>query len=111
MTPVQTTALTFNLGSFEQIPMGEGREFAVAGERVAVFRARGGELYACDAVCPHQGGRIADGIAGGGYVVCPLHAYKFNLSDGRQVADACQPLRTFRVWQSSDGSLMLQLAG
>ncbi len=106
-----TEARTWNLGSVEQIPIGEGREFAVAGERVAVFRARGGELYACDAVCPHQGGRLADGIVGGGHVVCPLHAYKFNLSDGRQAADACEPLRTFRVWQTGDGSLMLLLEG
>jgi nitrite reductase (NADH) small subunit len=97
------------LGPLGQIPVGEGREFTVGGERVAVFRGRDGRLYACEGVCPHQGGRISDGILGGGQVVCPLHSYKFDLADGRQVGAACEPLRTFPVWLDDGDSLMLQL--
>ncbi len=57
----------------EQIPLGEGRAFAVGGEQVAVFRLRGGGLRAVSAVCPHAGGPIADGQIDAEIVVCPLH--------------------------------------
>ena len=44
------------LGPLEQVPVGEGRAFGVAGEQVAVFRLRDGSLRAVSAVCPHKGG-------------------------------------------------------
>lgn len=37
--------------------------------------------------CPHAGGILADGhIDALGNVVCPLHRYKFSLSNGRNVS-------------------------
>ncbi len=53
----------YRLGPVAQIPLGEGRAFAVATAMVAVFRLRDGGLRAVSAVCPHAGGPIADGLA------------------------------------------------
>ena len=64
------------------IPEGEGRTFVVGGERVAVFRMRGGQVFAVQGECPHRGGPLADGLTGGSTVVCPLHAWKVNLASG-----------------------------
>lgn len=69
--------------SADQIPLGQGRCVLLGGRKVAVFRLRSGQVYAVDAVCPHRGGPLSDGLADSGAVVCPLHGYKFSLSDGR----------------------------
>ena len=50
------------LGSVDDIPYGEGRAYAVEGRQIAVFRLRDGSLRAVDAVCPHRGGPLADGL-------------------------------------------------
>jgi nitrite reductase/ring-hydroxylating ferredoxin subunit len=35
-----------------------------------------------DPVCPHRGGPLAEGLTGGTMVVCPLHAWTFDLVTG-----------------------------
>jgi hypothetical protein len=61
-----------NLGPIDRIPLGEGREFEVEGELIAVFRARDGGVFGAQARCPHRAGHLADGVVGGGLVVCPM---------------------------------------
>jgi nitrite reductase (NADH) small subunit len=75
-------AQEINLGPASAIPAGEGREFVVEGIRIAVFRPRSGGIYATQAECPHRRGPLADGLVGGTTVVCPLHAWKFDLTNG-----------------------------
>jgi nitrite reductase (NADH) small subunit len=72
------------VGSVEEIPVGEGRTFAVDGSQIAVFRLRDGTLRAIDAVCPHRGGPLADGLADDRVVVCPLHGHTFDLRSGAE---------------------------
>ncbi len=62
----------YRLGPVDQIPLGEGRAFAVGDEQMAVFRLREGRLRALAAVSPHRGGPLADGLVDGQQVVCPL---------------------------------------
>ncbi len=99
----------FNLGPPGQIPIGEAREFDLPGQRVAVYHARDGRLYATQASCPHLGGKLADGVVGGAVVICPLHGYRYDLRDGRVLNGACDRLRTFPVWLSTGGDVMVQL--
>ena len=70
------------VGPLSDIPLGEGRAYAVGGEQVAVFRLRNGALRAVSAVCPHKGGPLADGLADERLVVCPLHGNAYALADG-----------------------------
>jgi nitrite reductase (NADH) small subunit len=70
------------LGSLQDIPLGEGRTFAVDGEMVAVFRLRNGSVRAVSAVCPHKGGPMADGQIDNKVVVCPLHLNAWDLTTG-----------------------------
>ena len=85
----------------DQIPYGEGRTFAVAGEQVAVFRLRSGAVYALSAVCPHRGGPIADGQIDERMVVCPLHQNSFELATGCSLTGE-SPLRSYRVTVDAD---------
>lgn len=100
---------THVLGPLDQIPLGEGRAFAVDGEQVAVFRLRDGTVRALAAACPHRGGPIADGTVDQQVVICPLHQHAFDLATGCSSTGA-EPLQTYRV--SLDGeNLVLETGG
>ena len=102
-------ARVYNMGPLERIPVGEGRTVRVAGEEIAIVRARSGEVFAVQAACPHRGGPLADGIVGGGKIVCPLHAYAFDLRTGESAREACPALRTYEVAVSPAGELVVRL--
>jgi nitrite reductase (NADH) small subunit len=99
----------YDLGPAWSIPAGEGRVFRVGGTDVAVFRTRAGELFATQARCPHKGGPLADGIVGGGSVMCPLHAYRFDLASGGAVGHACGALTTYPVELGPTGTIRVLL--
>lgn len=84
------------IGPLCAIPPGEGRNFEVDGERIAVFHTRAGEVFAVQAQCPHKGGPLSDGLVGGTTVICPLHSWKFDLSTGAAVFGDCG-LKTYPV--------------
>lgn len=104
MTP--PAGLEVRLGPVTEIPVGEGRAYAVGAEMVAVFRLRGGELRAVSAVCPHAGGPIADGQADSTVVVCPLHQHAFDLATGCSTTGQA-PLRVYPVRLDGDGTVVV----
>lgn len=91
------TAWPCDLGPVNQVPLGEGRVFCVAGRDVALFRARDGRVHATQASCPHRGGPLADGLIGAGRVICPLHGRVFDLVSGRPIGNTSAPLVTYPV--------------
>jgi len=80
MTRIETRWVP--LTGCENIPVREGRAIDVQGQQVAVFNL-GHKFIAIGNRCPHRGGPLADGILSGSSVVCPLHAWTFDLTDGR----------------------------
>ncbi len=107
MTVEMTTR--FNLGSAFGIPIGEGREFEVQGLRIAVFRSRSGHVFATQALCPHKQGPLADGLLGGSVVVCPFHAWRFELKTGQALLGDCG-IQTYPIELDDNGDLILNLA-
>lgn len=97
-----------DLGPLDQVPVGEGRAFGVAGEQIAVFRLRDGSLRAVSAVCPHKGGPIADGTIDQAVVMCPLHQHAFELDTGCSTTGA-GPLRSYPVFADGNRNIVLQL--
>jgi nitrite reductase (NADH) small subunit len=89
------------------IPPGEGRAYVIADRTIAVFRQRDGRLFASDNVCPHRGGPLADGIVGASKVICPLHAWKFDLETGRCLGEEVT-IRTYPV-REVDGRIVVEL--
>jgi nitrite reductase/ring-hydroxylating ferredoxin subunit len=70
---------------------------AGTGKQVVVCRVDGG-LYALDALCPHEGGRISDGpLMDGKHAMCPLHNYRFDPKTGQAVGRVCKDAKTYRV--------------
>src|SRR5437870_2294318 len=99
----------YNLGPVSRLPLGEGRIFQVRDTSVVVFRMRGGEVFATQSSCPHKGGPLADGLIGAGKVVCPLHAYKFDLTTGQPIGNGCASLQTYPLSLSETGDILLSL--
>jgi nitrite reductase (NADH) small subunit len=105
---VTATATEYILGPLAQIPIGEGRMFDVGGLRIAVFHARSGAVYATQASCPHRSGPLADGLMGGSTLVCPLHAWKFDLATGAALLGDCR-ITTYPARLNEDGDVALML--
>lgn len=62
------------------------------------------ELKACVAKCPHAGGLMQDGwVDALGNIVCPLHRYKFSLTNGRNVSGEGYHLKTYPVMENEEG--------
>jgi len=96
-----------SLGPVDEIPVGEGRAFAVDGRQIAVFRLRDGSVRAVDALCPHRGGPLSDGIADGRVVICPLHSYTYDLVTGAEVANGGAAVRAYPVYVDDGGQVRL----
>lgn len=55
-------------------------------------------LFSFLAKCPHAGGNLDCGyVDSGGNIVCPLHGYKFNLQNGRNITGEGYFLKIFPV--------------
>ena len=106
MTPGKAV---YNLGSLTRLPLGEGRTFRIGTDYVAVFRTREGKVFATQATCPHKNGPLADGIVGADQVICPLHAYKFQLTDGKALGNSCEALKTYPATLSENGDILLSV--
>ena len=94
-----------------KLPEGHSKKIDVgdplAGGKQVVLCRVGGELFALDALCPHEGGRIHDGpLVEGKYAMCPLHNYKFDPRNGRAVEVVCADAKRYRV-RERDGDAEL----
>lgn len=75
----------------------------VKGKKICIGRHENA-LYAFSYKCPHASGIMANGyIDVLGNVVCPLHRYKFSLSNGRNVSGEGYFLKTWEVLSNDDG--------
>ena len=85
-----------------ECPPGSAAEFVAGGRVVALFNV-GGEFFALDGVCPHQGGPIGKGNLDGCIVTCPWHGWQFDVRNGKnQVSPSViQPQIPVRVEEDS----------
>ncbi len=64
---------------------------------IAVFNI-GGEFYAIDDVCTHDGGELAGGAVDGDVVICPRHGARFCLRTGAALTPpAYEPVKTYET--------------
>ncbi len=71
------------------IPDQSARCVEVEGRRIAVFNI-GGEFYAIDDECTHEGGPLSDGYIHGEEVECPWHGARFNIKSGEVTLDPAE---------------------
>ena len=102
------TRVEHRVGQVDQIALGHGQTFQVAGHEIAVFRLRGGGVAATESQCPHRGGPLADGIVGLDSVVCPLHAWRFSLATGATDNGDC-PVAIYPCRLDEAGEILVAL--
>src|SRR3989442_1483014 len=90
-----------------EISPGEGRVVETGGRALAVFNVEG-TYYAIDSTCSHRAGPLGDRELEGTVVVCPWHAWRWDVTSGANVNNpavrvACFPARV------QDGAVFVQL--
>ncbi|HEV8481283.1 MAG TPA: nitrite reductase small subunit NirD [Candidatus Eisenbacteria bacterium] len=101
-------AQSVTLCPVDVIPENGGRQFRIDGREVAVFKVDG-KLYALDGKCPHRGGPLGFGdVIEGQRVMCPWHAWSFDLQTGACDVAPLESVRTFPV-RVEDGQVVIEI--
>lgn len=69
-----------------EVAPGTGTTIEVRGKKIAVFNVDG-TFHAIDDECPHRGGPLGEGELDGCLVMCPWHAWQFDVTSGESVTD------------------------
>jgi 3-phenylpropionate/trans-cinnamate dioxygenase ferredoxin subunit len=81
----------------DDVPVGERRVYEVDARFVAVYNV-GGDLYAIEDVCTHDGNPLSDGPVEDHEVICPRHGARFCLRTGAALSPpAYEPVATYPV--------------
>ncbi|GAA4439861.1 Rieske (2Fe-2S) protein [Bremerella cremea] len=91
------------LAKLSDLPEHGGKLVIVDEAWIGLFKADEG-IFAIDAMCPHAGANLAKGNVCDGAVACPVHHWRFRLTDGKYLdADIDRfNARTYRVHVEQD---------
>ncbi|GGF27750.1 Rieske (2Fe-2S) protein [Echinicola rosea] len=86
------------------LPEGKIKVTQLGAKKVCVVRS-GESVYAFEQHCPHRGAMLKDGhINGQGEIICPLHAYRFDLKTGMLASGgSCGDLEVYKSEMTEDG--------
>ena len=84
------------VASVTELKPGEGKTILSNGKEIALFNA-GGNFFAIQNECPHRGGPLGEGILSDTSVICPLHAWMFDLKTGGCINNPGKTIKTFPV--------------
>ena len=84
------------------IRQGRGKAFTIKGKRIAVFNADGENFYALDNACAHARGPLGRGRVRNGAVICPVHSYAYDVTNGRCFTDERLRVRSYDVIVEDD---------
>ena len=79
---------------------GESEHILTDRRSIAIFNIEG-TFHAIEGLCPHAGAPLADGYLEGTVVICPWHAWRFDLEDGRCPLVPGARLHVYRVHESN----------
>jgi 3-phenylpropionate/trans-cinnamate dioxygenase ferredoxin component len=86
-----------NVARVDDLPPGSRKVVDVDGSPVVVFNL-GGEYFAIEDVCTHDGGELASGELEGDCIVCPRHGARFSVRTGEVLSPpAYEPVYVFPV--------------
>jgi nitrite reductase/ring-hydroxylating ferredoxin subunit len=97
------------IGRASDVSVGTGQVFEVAGRSLAVFNVDG-TFYALDNDCSHRGGPLGEGDLEGNVVVCPWHAWRWDVTTGANVNNPAVKMACYPIVER-DGSLFVDLGG
>jgi NAD(P)H-dependent nitrite reductase small subunit len=98
-----------HVAEVEALAPGEGVSVPGGPVQLAVFHD-GGEFFAIDDACPHQGASLATGTLHEGRVICPRHSWVFDLRTGHCPRETHEPVMTYET-RCRDGLVEVLLPG
>lgn len=82
-------------------------EVAVAGRPVALYNVDG-RFYALANSCLHRGGPLGQGMLDGQVVMCPWHAWTWDVTTGENTANGTLKMPRYEV-QVEDGQVYVKV--
>jgi nitrite reductase/ring-hydroxylating ferredoxin subunit len=89
------------------LPPGQCREALVAGKAVALFNVDG-TVYALNNICLHRGGPLGQGSLSGTSVMCPWHAWTYDVTTGESTVNPDLKVDRYEV-KVEDGQVLVKL--
>jgi NAD(P)H-dependent nitrite reductase small subunit len=84
------------VASLADLPPGTTRMAEANGKEIALYNVDG-TIYATTNICPHQGGPLAEGILEGTSIICPWHAWAFDIVNGTSPVNPRMKIETYPV--------------
>jgi nitrite reductase (NADH) small subunit len=97
------------VASVGDVPAGQGLVVQAAGRSLALFNVDG-TFYAIDNTCLHRGGPLGEGDLEGRIVMCPWHAWRWDVATGANVNNPAVKVACFQV-SVERGEVFVELAG
>jgi len=97
------------VGQTADVPSGEGRVIEASGRTLALFNVDG-RFYAIDNACAHRGGPLGEGDLEGPVVMCPWHAWRWDVTTGANVNNPAVKVACFPV-TVRDSDVFVELPG
>jgi len=91
----------------EDVPVGQGRVVEADGKDLALFNIDGA-FYAIDNACVHRGGPLGEGDLEGTIVLCPWHAWRWDVTTGANANNPAVKMACFPV-TVEDGVVFVEL--
>jgi nitrite reductase/ring-hydroxylating ferredoxin subunit len=95
------------VGKAADFQAGEGRVVEADGKDLALFNVDGA-YYALDNACSHRGGPLGEGDLEGTTVVCPWHAWRWDVTTGANVNNPAIKMSCYPV-SVDDGQVFVEL--
>lgn len=93
--------------ALSDLPAGQSREVSVGGVAVALHNVDGA-VYATSNVCLHRGGPLGQGMIEGRTVLCPWHAWAWDLATGENAANPELRIPVYAV-RVEDGAVFVRV--
>lgn len=90
-----------------ELPAGQCREVQAGDKTIALYNV-GGTFYATSNTCIHRGGPLGQGMLEGQTVMCPWHAWIFDVTTGENTANGALKVACFPV-KVEDGSVFIDI--
>jgi len=93
--------------SVEEIKEGTAKVMTINNKTIAIFK-NNGQFFAITNTCPHAEGPLGEGFLKGDCVVCPWHAFEFNIKNGKCPTNPKLKIETYKT-EVKDGKVFVEI--
>jgi nitrite reductase (NADH) small subunit len=93
--------------STQELAPGDATERIVNGKAIALFNVSG-QFYALSNFCLHRGGPLGQGRLDGPVIMCPWHAWTFDVTTGENTVNAELKMSCFPI-KVEDGQVLVEV--